>query len=62
MWNFPMDATLMFRGRELMPSRSGIFFSAAEFSELPFWGFVVGGLASMVLWGLLASAVWLLIP
>jgi hypothetical protein len=62
MWDFPMEWTFMFRGRELMLSRSEFFSPAAEVSKLPFWGFVVGGLASMVLWGLLASAVWLLTP
>lgn len=50
----------MFRARELMPSWSGGFFSPAEVPKLPFSGFVIGTLASMLLWGLLASAVWLL--
>jgi hypothetical protein len=62
MCDFPMEGTYVFRGRELMQSRSGEFVFAAEVPKLPFWGFVTGGLASMVLWGLLASAVWLLTP
>jgi hypothetical protein len=43
-----------------MPSRSAGFFFAAEVPKLPFSGFLIAGLVSMVLWGLLASAVWLL--
>jgi hypothetical protein len=62
MWDFPMEWTFMFRGRELMPSLSEGLLSAAETSKLPFLGFVIGGLASLLLWGLLASAVWLLTP